>query len=130
MPKEAFVLVVDDDPTVLSLVSARLEMAGYRVTTATDAWQQVVQAQGMKIGLIISDIMMPGVGTGVDAVKQLRATPTVSPLLPVVFMTALKLDEARKMIPPDPRVRLIGKPIDFEALRAAIRELTGVDRPL
>ena len=130
MPKEAFVLVVDDDPSILNLVSTRLELAGYRVTTAMDAWQQVVQAQGMKIGLIISDIMMPGVGTGVDAIKQLRATPTVSPLLPVVFMTALKLEDARKMIPADPHVRLIGKPIDFEVLRSAIRELTGLDRPL
>jgi nicotinate-nucleotide pyrophosphorylase (carboxylating) len=59
-----------------------------------------------------------------------RTTPTVSPLLPVVFMTALKLEDARKMIPPDPHIRLIGKPIDFEVLRAAIRELTGLDRPL
>jgi CheY-like chemotaxis protein len=130
MPREAYVLVVDDDPTVLNLVSTRLELAGYRVTTATDAWQQVVQAQGMKIGLIITDIMMPGVGTGVDAVKQLRATPAVSPMLPVVFMTGLKLEDARKMLPPDPHIRLIGKPIDFGTLRAAIKELTGVDRPL
>lgn len=130
MAREAFVLVVDDDPTVLTLVSTRLEIAGYRVTTATDAWQQVVQAQGMKIGLIITDIMMPGVGTGVDAVKQLRATPSVSPLLPVIFMTGLKPEDARKMIPPDPHVRLIAKPIDFDVMRAAIKELTGVDRPL
>ncbi|MBI5241317.1 MAG: response regulator [Elusimicrobia bacterium] len=130
MSKEAFVLVVDDDPIVLNLVATRLEMAGYRVTTATDAWQQVVQAQGVKIGLIISDIMMPGVGTGVDAFKQLRATPAVSPMLPVVFMTGLSLDKARQMIPFDPHVRLISKPIDFDNLRVAIRELTGVDRPL
>jgi len=130
MPQEAFVLVVDDDPNVLNLVVTRLELAGYRVTTATDAWQQVVQAQGLKIGLIISDIKMPGVGTGVDAVKHLRALPTVSPLLPVIFMTGIKLDDARRMIPPDPKIRLIGKPINFEELRSTIKELTGVDRPL
>ena len=130
MAKEALVLVVDDDPSVLNLLSGRLEAAGYRVTTATDAWQQVVQVQGLKIGLIITDIMMPGGGTGVDAIKHLRSLPTVSPLLPVVFITALKLDDARKMIPPDPKVRLLSKPINFEELRAAIRELTGVDRPL
>jgi len=129
MGKEAFVLVVDDDPLMLNLMSTRLEMAGYRVTTATDAWQQVVQAQGMRIGLIISDILMPG-GTGVDAVKRLRALPNVSPLLPVIFMTGLALEQARQLIPYDPKIRIIGKPIDFEALRVVIRELTGVDRPL
>ena len=129
MAKEAYVLVVDDDPLILNLISTRLEMAGYRVTTATDAWQQVVQAQGMKIGLIISDILMPG-GTGVDAVRQLRALPNMSPLLPVIFMTGLDLEKARQLIPYDPKIRLIGKPIDFEMLRGYIRELTGVDRPL
>jgi two-component system chemotaxis response regulator CheY len=130
MAMGAFVLVVDDDPAVLALVSAVLETAGYRVTTATDAWQEVVQAQGLKIGLVISDIQMPGAGTGVDAVNKLRTLPGVSPLLPVVFMTGMPPEDARKLIPSDPNIRLISKPIDFERLRVAIKELTGVDRPL
>jgi CheY-like chemotaxis protein len=130
MGREAYVLVVDDDPIVLGLVSTRLELAGYRVTTATDAWQQVVQAQGLKIGLILSDIMMPGGHTGADAVKQLRALPNVSPLLPVIFMTGLELEKARQLIAWDPKIRLIGKPINFEQLRTVIKELTGLDRPL
>jgi len=127
---EPYVLVVEDDPHVLTLVATRLEDAGYRVTTAIDAWQEVVQAQGLKIGLVISDIQMPGVGTGVDAVKHLRSLPTISPLLPVIFMTGLSLERAREMIPKDPKIRLIGKPLNFEELRVAIRELTGIDRPL
>lgn len=124
---EAFVLVVDDDKLILDLVTMRLETAGYRVTTASDAWAEVVQAQSLKIGLIITDIQMPGVGNGVDAFKKLRAA---SPAMPVVFMTGMKPEDARALIPPDPRVRLIHKPINFEELRAAIKELTGVDRPL
>ena len=131
MPREAFVLVVDDDPIILSLVAAALEGAGYRVTTATDAAQAVVQAQGMKVGLIISDIMMPGGGTGVDAARHLRSLSWVSPLLPIIFMTGLPMDKARALIPGnDPHIRLISKPLDFAVLRSAIRELTGVDRPL
>ena len=130
MAMGAFVLVVDDDPAILTIVSTVLETAGYRVTTASDAWQEVVQTQGLKIGLVITDIQMPGGATGVDAVKRLRALPGVSPLLPVIFMTCMPLEEARKMIPPDPKIRLLGKPIDFEQLRAFIKELTGVDRPL
>lgn len=128
--KEAYILVVDDDPEVLNLVSMRLEEAGYRVTTASDAWQQVVQTQGLKIGLIICDIQMPGVGTGVDAVKHLRNLSTVSPLLPVIFITGMKLEDARRMIPDDPKIRLLGKPIDFKQLRGMIKDLTGIDRPL
>jgi len=129
MAKEAYVLVVDDDVDFLGLLAKRLENAGYSVTTATDAWQQVVQAQSLKVGLIITDILLPG-GSGGDAVKHLRTLPTVSPLLPVIFMTGLRLDKASRMIPLDPKVRLIRKPLDFEELRSHILELTGLDRPL
>jgi CheY-like chemotaxis protein len=128
--KEAFVLVVDDDPAVLTLVSDALEAAGYRVTTAKDASEEEVQAQGLKVGLIITDINMPGAGTGVDAVKKLRTLAWLSPQLPVIFMTGMPLEDALKMIPPDPKIRLIGKPIDFARLRDVIKDLTGVDRPL
>lgn len=125
--KEAFVLVVDDDPNVLSLVSTRLDIAGYRVTTATDAWQEVIQAHGLKVGLVITDIQMPGSGTGVDAYKRLRQ---VSPNLPVIFMTGMPPAEAQALIPADPLVRLLSKPLDFSLMRQAIKELTGVDREL
>ena len=124
---EAYVLIVDDDPLILDLVSMRLEGAGYNVTTATDAWQEIIQAQALRLGLVITDVQMPGFGSGVDAYKRLRQ---LSPLLPVVFITGMKLDELKKLLPLDPKVRLLNKPINFEDLRRVIRELTGLDRPL
>ncbi|MDD5657786.1 MAG: response regulator [Elusimicrobia bacterium] len=130
MALPAYVLIADDDPMILELLGSTLEAAGYRVTTASDSWQEVIQAQGLKIGLIISDIQMPGLGSGVDAVKKLRACPSMPPRLPVIFMTGMSLERARAMIPPDPCIRLVGKPLDFDQLRAAIKELTGIDRPL
>jgi two-component system OmpR family response regulator len=130
MPKEAYVLVVDDDPMIVQLVSATLEGAGYCVTTASDAWQEVVQTQGLKIGLVITDIQMPGGQTGADAVKRLRSLPNVSPLLPVIFLSGMEPEEARKIIPWDSKIRFLSKPINFEKLRSAIKDLTGLDRPL
>ena len=79
---------------------------------------------------IVSDIQMPGVGNGVDGYRHLRNTKTVSPLLPFVFMTGMTPEDAQKLMPQDPKVRLLPKPIDFEKLRAVIKELTGLDRPL
>ncbi len=125
--REAYVLVVDDDPAILALIVTRLETAGYNVTTAADAWQGVIQAHGLKIGLVITDIQMPGPGNGVDGYKQLRAA---SPQMPFIFMTGMKPEDAQALIPPDPRARLLHKPLDFERMRAAIKELTGVDRAL
>jgi CheY-like chemotaxis protein len=129
MAQEAFVLVVDDDPLILDLVSMRLEAAGYNVTTASDAWQEVIQAQALRLGLVITDVQMPGFGTGIDAYKRLRQ---LSPNLPIIFMTGMKLDDVKSHLPnpPDPRVRLLGKPINFDELRQMIKDLTGLDRPL
>lgn len=128
MAREAYVIVIDDDPIVQGLVVTRLEIAGYNVTTAGDAWQGVLQAGGLKIGLVITDIQMPGVGNGVDGYHQLRR---MSPNMPVIFMSGMGVDAAMKILPQgDPRVRFIPKPIDFEKLRAYIKELTGVDRAL
>jgi two-component system response regulator GlrR len=128
MAREAYVLVVDDDPGILNLLVMRLEGAGFNVTTASDAWQGVVQAHGLKIGLVITDIQMPGPGNGIDGYKQLRAA---SPQMPVIFMTGMKPADAQALMPPnDPRIRLLHKPIDFEQMRQAIKTLTGVDRKL
>jgi DNA-binding NtrC family response regulator len=122
---EAYVLIVDDDKLILDLVSLRLEAAGFNVTTAADAWQEVIQAHGLKVGLVITDIQMPGFGTGVDAFKRLREA---SPNLPVIFMSGMKPEDALAIIPKDPRVRFLPKPINFDDLRKFIKELTGVDR--
>jgi DNA-binding NtrC family response regulator len=128
MAREAYVLVVDDDPTVQNMVVTRLELAGYNVTSASDAWQGVVQSQGLRVGLVITDIQMPGVGNGVDGYKQLRQ---LSPNMPVIFMSGMKPDEVAKILPQgDPRVRFVPKPIDFAQMRQAIKEITGVDREL
>ncbi|MBI3551083.1 MAG: response regulator [Elusimicrobia bacterium] len=125
---EAYVLVVDDDKLILDLVTMRLEGAGFRVTTAMDAWQAVVQAGGLKIGLVITDIQMPGVGNGVDGYRKLRAA---SPQMPVIFMSGMRPDDVAKVLPTgDPKMRFVPKPINFEDLQKAIKEMTGVDRKL
>lgn len=129
MAREAYVLVVDDDPVILGMIETRLEMAGYRVTTATSAWQEVVQAEGLKIGLIITDVNMPG-KTGIEAYEYLRTCKTLSPALPVIFVTGMKIDEVAKLLPADPKIRILSKPIDFGLLETAIKDLTGVVRPL
>ena len=85
----------------------------------------------MRLALIISDIEMPGFGTGVDALKQLRASPFVEKTLPVIFITGMPPAEARKIVPiTDPCVRLLHKPVDWKLLRQYIKDLTGFDAPL
>ncbi len=66
-------LVVDDDPLVLSFVRATLEQAGYRVnavSTAEEALRSYTAARIEPFQLVVSDVLMPQV-SGVDLARQL-----------------------------------------------------------
>ncbi len=130
-PKRSFILVVDDDEIIRDLIVDRLQMAEYKVTCAEDAAQAVIQAEGMTLALLITDIEMPGFGTGIDAVKKLRASPSVPKNLPVIFVTGMPPQDVEKRVPlKDPYVRLIHKPIDWKLLRAYIKDLITWDKAL
>jgi DNA-binding response OmpR family regulator len=121
-----FVLVVEDEPDVCSLLCEYFEAEGFRVTSATDGWQAVVQTEGLKLDLIVCDIMMPGPkGSGFDAYKGLRESLYVRKNMPILFVTAMQLDKVRSGLPADPLVRILGKPVDFKTLRATVKELIG-----
>ena len=125
-PMKPRILVVDDDPNIATLVCDALEDQGFGVTYCTDAAQAKVQAEGMKVGLLILDIMMPHFGTGLDAYRELRKSPYLPKNLPIIFLTALRPEAVQKMIPKnDPMVRLLHKPTTVAKLLEAVTALTG-----
>ncbi len=89
----ARVLVVDDDPWILRMVSATLEKKSYVVDTAREGRAALERARAVRPDVIISDVMMP-VMDGWTFVQQLRAIPQLASV-PVIFLTALGKDEAR-----------------------------------
>ncbi|MFA5140031.1 MAG: response regulator [Elusimicrobiota bacterium] len=126
MRRQPYILVVDDDATIATLICEHLEHFGYRVTYCTDAAQAIIQAQSVKLGLLIADIMMPVFGSGVDAYRRIRANPRLPKDLPIIFLTGLTPEQAQRMVPKDdPRVRLLHKPLPLSKLITAIKDLTG-----
>lgn len=113
------VLVVDDDPWILRMVSSSLEKKGtYSVDTARDGQQALHKAQALKPDLIISDVMMP-VMDGWALVQHLRADPELADV-PVLFLTALGKDEDRLRalgLKPDDYV---SKPFRFDDLERRV----------
>ena len=87
------VLVVDDDPWILRMVSSTLEKRGYQPETAQDGQQALDKVRAHPPDVIITDLMMP-VMDGWTFVQQLRGVPALAGI-PVVFLTALGKDEAR-----------------------------------
>ena len=74
------VLVVDDDLSVGHYVSGVLRAAGYEVSTATDLEQAEAIANGSKVDLLLSDVVLGAVdGLGIEEAVR-RIQPTVRTL--------------------------------------------------
>ena len=124
-----WILVVDDDPMMLSLAAEFLQGPDFRVTTASDAMQCFIQARDLRPVLIISDMQMPGYGTGDNALREMRKDPRLKGI-PFIFVTGMTLADAQKLLPVnDPTVRLMNKPVDWNKLRQWIFEMTGLKIP-
>jgi DNA-binding response OmpR family regulator len=77
------VLVVDDDQSIVELLSDFLENDGFQVETANNAIQALDIMQQKPVDCMILDIMMPG-QTGFDLCRQIRTTSNV----PILFLSA------------------------------------------
>lgn len=83
---ERKILVVDDEPDIVEILSYNLQKEGYNVKTANDGKQAVTIAKEFHPELIILDIMMP-VMDGVEACRQIKENPELSDAH-VIFLTA------------------------------------------
>lgn len=93
-PKPKKILIADDEPDILEIVSYNLIKEGYEIYTAKDGYEAIEKAKQLLPDLIILDIMMPR-KTGVEVCEILRAQPIFQDTL-IVFLTALS-DEASQI---------------------------------
>jgi len=91
------VLVVDDDPKAVELISRFLPAPDYVVVRAYSGSEAITLARHVKLDLILLDLMMPEM-SGFDVVKVLRGHPDTA-AIPVVVVTA-------KLITPSDRAEL------------------------
>ncbi|NMG59941.1 EAL domain-containing response regulator, partial [Geitlerinema sp. P-1104] len=81
------ILIVDDDPANLEVLSNLLERSGYEVLVARDGQSAIERAQYDPPDLICLDVMMPGID-GFETCRRLKENPETA-VIPVIFMTAL-----------------------------------------
>ncbi len=90
MPKtdNGFVLIVDDTPTNLAVISEALSDAGYETAVATSGERALKQLARRSPDLILLDVMMPGID-GFELCRRLKAEDSLHREVPIIFMTAL-----------------------------------------
>ena len=81
------ILIADDEPDILEIVSYNLRKEGYETITAKDGEEALHKAKLIKPDLIMLDVMMP-YKTGMEVCKTLRSLPVFHDTL-IIFLTAL-----------------------------------------
>jgi DNA-binding response OmpR family regulator len=88
---DTLILVADDDPDILNIVSFRLEQAGYATARAADGEEALELARDRPPRLCVLDVMMPK-KSGFEVVSELRNDPSTAGI-PVLMLTASVQDK-------------------------------------
>ncbi len=116
------ILVIDDEPDVVSYLSTFLEDEGFEVATARDGPDGLSMVRAESPDLITLDITMPGM-SGIEVLTNLRRDPDLASI-PVVVVTGVanfqNLTTFRGVRPPE---AFMSKPVDRELLLVNIRKL-------
>lgn len=117
----ARILVVDDDKNLLRVTADYLKSRGHKVATCDQPEREGAAAEADEPQLLILDYQMPGV-SGPQVLTELRRDAARADV-PVIFLSGLEAMDYASQVPPDPKIRFLRKPADFESLDALIAEL-------
>jgi CheY-like chemotaxis protein len=123
------ILVVDDEPDVAELYRQRFRRETrqgiyvlHYATSGAEALDRLAGKIEPTLVAILSDINMPGM----DGLQLLGEIKQRFPELPVVMVTAYGDDERRRQAAEYGAANFLAKPVEFEHLKAQLRQLPGV----
>lgn len=121
MSKSARILVVDDDPEIVTMLSTRLSKRGYKVSTAEDGNKALELAKREKPDIVLLDVMMPG-KSGWEVARALKHDP-VTQHVKIVMVSAIGEKTNEITAPIYGADAHIDKPFEFEKLEKVISSL-------
>src|SRR5438105_1395553 len=119
MPYEGPILVIDDDPDILSTVADILEYEGYRVERATNGAEGLAAVERTLPKLVLLDMRMPVL----DGWNFARILKERGIRLPILVMTAAQ--DARRWAQEIGAEGYVAKPFDLLDLLAAVERFQG-----
>jgi CheY-like chemotaxis protein len=116
----AKILVIDDDPSLVHLLTTDLEEEAYAVISGYDGQMAIQLARSDHPNLIIMDVNMP-VTNGLKAMEAIRENDDTR-AIPIILLTG---EESQRVSPnvKSSRVMHIKKPIDLDELNSLVKEV-------
>jgi len=112
---------VDDNPTNLDILQARLSAQNYGILRATDGEEALLIAKEKQPALILLDIMMPKMD-GIEVCRHLKADPSL-PFMPIIMVTS-KVDSKDVVAGLEAGAdEYLTKPVDHAALVARVKSM-------
>jgi CheY-like chemotaxis protein len=113
------ILMVDDEPEVMTPSKRILEKLGYKVTALTNPHEalELIESNPNEFRLLLSDLNMPAM-SGLQLIATVRKTRTD---LPIILISGFITDELRAQSARDTALHLIDKPVKAVELTNAIR---------
>ena len=120
------ILVIDDDPGMVTFLTTLLEDSGYETVSAGDGAEGIKKTSAEKPDLVLLDITMPET-SGVKLYRTICDDPETKEI-PVIMVTGVmeqfrKFIHSRRQVPPP--AAYFQKPVDKDELLAKIAELLG-----
>ncbi len=123
---DSLILIVDDNPDNLEIISTRLEFRGYHVVTAERGEEAIRIVNEERPDLMLLDIMMPDMD-GYEVARRIRATEDLA-YIPIIFVTARDSTEDKVTGLDAGADDYLTKPINFPELEARVRSMLRIKR--
>ena len=94
MNEAATILVVEDEPAILSITVSVLKSAGYDILTGTNGIEGLALARQQRPDLVLMDVNMPGMN-GIDACQQIKEDPELAAVY-VILISGGRVDTESK----------------------------------
>lgn len=127
MQQSKLILVVDDEPDIVTLIKSRLEMNSYAVETAYNGIEAVEKAKKTNPDMILLDLMMP-VMDGYEAGKRIKEDPQTKDIPIILFTAAAAEDVSKKGMETIEAVDYVIKPFDEQALMFLLSRVAEVTK--
>jgi DNA-binding response OmpR family regulator len=117
-PRPKRILLVDDDPNLLVVLSEQLRDDGYEISTARDGQEALRRLDAGWPDLILLDLMMPRLD-GLALARQIKAAAD----LPIIVLSAIDTADSKARLLDEVAEDYVSKPYHYPELRARIERV-------